>query len=79
MAVWPHIGAMNGTRDCDGTVKGSRKTPATADRAEILHRRQKLPLENKQTPPFIKTPAPEEENPRLMEKSGTGAKRKQGT
>ena len=79
MAVWPHIGAMNGTRDCDGTVKGSRKTPATADRAEILHRQQKLPLENKQTPPFIKTPATEEENPRLMEKSGIGAKRKQGT
>ena len=69
MAVWPHIGAMNGTRDCDGTVKGSRKTPATADRAEILHRRKKVPLENKQTP-FMKTPVTEEENPRLTEKSG---------
>ena len=79
MAVWPHIGAMNGTRDCDGTVKGSRKTPATADRAEILHRQKKVPLENKLAPPSIKTTVTEEENPRLMEKSGTGAKRKKGT
>ena len=77
--MWPHIGAMNRTRDCDGTVLGSRKTPATADRAEILYRQRKGPLENKRIPPSIKTPVTEEENPRLMEKSGIGAKRKQGT